>query len=170
MSQPSKEHGKAVYRAKGDRCPDITQQGRHARCGAPKPFWASCENVAAADDRGRICIDNCTPLILISTPTDVCTAMTGRCPRASPPKPSMRCPWRRSTGSSRPCGTSAIAGHPSGGHLSPRNQASYALSGSLPGPIKCSKTSYAPFGRHTTNRSAVRTHMGSVVGAAVTRR
>ena len=24
----------------------LTQQGRHARCGAPKPFWASYANVA----------------------------------------------------------------------------------------------------------------------------
>src|SRR5262249_24463330 len=27
----------------------LTQQGRHARCGAPKPFWASYVNVADDD-------------------------------------------------------------------------------------------------------------------------
>jgi len=31
---------------KGGQVTRPTQQGRHARCGAPKPFWASYENVA----------------------------------------------------------------------------------------------------------------------------
>src|SRR5262249_21739928 len=36
----------------------------------------------------------------------------------------MRCPWRKSSGSSRPCGTSAIAGHQWGGPLFPRKRVS----------------------------------------------
>ena len=39
-----------------------TQQGRHARCGAPKPLWASYENVADEDDHWRISLNNCTTL------------------------------------------------------------------------------------------------------------
>jgi hypothetical protein len=147
-----------------------TQQGRHARCGAPTPFGASCEHVADAADPWRISLDNGTTRISSSTPTAVGTAMTGRCPRASPPQPSLRGPWRRSTGSSPPCGTSALAGHPSGGHCSRRTQARDARSGSLPGPIKCSKTFYAPCWRRMTHRRAVRTPMGAVLGTAVTRR
>src|SRR5262245_52104359 len=154
----------------GGQVTRLTQQGRHARCGAPKPFWASFGNVANDDYPWRISIDNCTTRISISAPMEVSTATTGRCPRAPPPKPSMRCPWRRSRGSSPPCGTSAIAGPQSGGPLSPRNRVSYAPSGSLPGPIKCSKMSYVPFWRRTTNRSSARTPTGSVLGVAVTRR
>jgi hypothetical protein len=30
----------------GGQVTRLTQQGRHARCGAPKPFWASFGNVA----------------------------------------------------------------------------------------------------------------------------
>src|SRR5262249_43240108 len=33
----------------GGQVTRLTQQGRHARCGAPKPFWASYENVADDD-------------------------------------------------------------------------------------------------------------------------
>src|SRR6266404_6310071 len=59
-----------------------TQQGRHARCGAPKPFWASFESVADASYPWKIAIDNCTTLISTSMPMDGCIATTGRCPRA----------------------------------------------------------------------------------------
>ena len=55
-----------------------TQQGRHARCVTPKPFWASFGNVADDDDHWRTSIGNCTTLISISAPTDVCIATTGR--------------------------------------------------------------------------------------------
>jgi hypothetical protein len=118
----------------------------------------------------RISLDNGTTRLSRSTPTAVSTAMTGRCPRASPPQPSLRGPWRRSTGSSPPCGTSALAGHPSGGHCSRRKQARDARSGSLPGPLKCSKTFYAPCWRRMTHRRAVRPPMGAGLGPAVTRR
>ena len=47
----------------GGQVPRLTQQGRHARGGAPKPFWASYENVADDDDPWRISIDNCTTLL-----------------------------------------------------------------------------------------------------------
>ena len=62
----------------GGQVTRLTQQGRHARGGAPKPFWASFGNVADDDSHWRMSIDNCTTLISISAPTDVSTAMTGR--------------------------------------------------------------------------------------------
>src|SRR5882672_5738630 len=55
-----------------------TQQGRHARCGAPKPFWASFESVADASYHWKISIDNCTTLISISMHMDDCIATTVR--------------------------------------------------------------------------------------------
>jgi hypothetical protein len=56
----------------------LTHQGRHARGGAPKPFWASYENVADDAYQERISSDNCTTLLSLSTPPDVATARTGR--------------------------------------------------------------------------------------------
>ena len=53
-------------------------QGRHARCGAPHPLWASDAPVAADDDPGRIALDHSPPLRALATPTDVSPAMPGR--------------------------------------------------------------------------------------------